>query len=170
MNATKLYKTAPDSLRADGASWYRETGAWCYRLGRRYHVPRKTVAAIVAVLSQRKRWRENRLETVRALRGHKPKALGTVADKVQRLLAGEDPRVIVRGQKIRAFWRAILGDRDAVVLDVWMLRAYGQGKKALTELQYRNLADRLRRDARRVGAAPVEFQAVVWCMIRGAAH
>ena len=104
------------------------------------------------------------------MRGHEPRALGTVAKKVGRILRGEFPTTVVRGQKTRAFWQAILGDPNAVVLDTWMLKAYDETRKALTPLQYSRLADKLRRDAKYEGADAAVFQAVVWCVIRGAAH
>ena len=169
MNARKLYQQADYAALRNGRTWYTSTGRWCARLSARYDVPIEAVAGIVAVLSQRKRWRENRLEAVRALQGKDIRALGTVRVKVKNILAGRVD-ISVKGPKIRAFWRAILGDPDAVVLDSWMLKAYGETRKRLTPLQYSHLANKLRRDAAYEEADSAVFQAVVWCVIRGAAH
>jgi hypothetical protein len=78
---------------------------------------------------------------------------------------GADPARVLRGPKITAFWSAILGDQDAVVLDSWMLRAM-RAKARVTVPQYHYLARILAREARANGVAPSKFQAVVWCVIR----
>ena len=61
MEARKLYQQADYAALRNGRTWYTSTGTWCARLSKRYGVPVESVAAIVAVLSQRKRWRENKL-------------------------------------------------------------------------------------------------------------
>jgi hypothetical protein len=168
MTASKLYKSADTAARVNGAAWYPETRAWCVRVAERYGVDIDTAAAVVAVLSQRKRWRDNKLETIRALRGHEPRCLKQVARKVARLLNGERPEHVVSGDKITSFWRAICGDENAVVIDIWMLRAYGEKRKALSPMQYKKLAGQVRRDATRARTTAARFQATVWVAIRGA--
>ena len=169
MRPINHYHNASATIRQDGAQWYPDTRAWCGRLAWRYGVPLETAAAIVAVLSQRMTWRANRREAVRAMQGKTPKALNTVRAKVSRLLAGERPAAVISGNKIRAFWYAIMGDTNAVVIDSWMMKAYAS-KKGLTKNQYSALADIIRRDARTCGAEPSEYQAIIWVMVRGAAH
>lgn len=166
--ASTLYQRASADAIRNGLEWYPATRLWCREMAERYGVGIDTTAAILAVLSQRKRWRENKLAAVQALKGTPYAAMGQMRRKVQRLLNGENPAHVVTGPKIRSFWKAIMGDQDAVVLDVWMLKAYGETKKTLTPKQYERLADRLRRDAKRLGIAPSVYQATVWVEIRGA--
>ena len=158
------YNHAGKRARCEGAVWYLRARQCAQTLARRYGRDVRTVAAIIAVTSQRVSWKYNLTCTVRALRGETVKHLGQVCDKVSRLLDGEEPATVVSGQKITAFWRAILGDRNAVVLDSWMLRAIGA--KHLTPKQYEIVANNLRIEARRAGVAPSTFQAVVWCALR----
>lgn len=169
-NAITYYRAADTAAVRNGQDWYPSTRAWCVAIAERYGVAIDTAAAIVAVLSQRKRWRENKLETVRALRGATPRTLGQVQRKVYRLLQGEHPERVVTGDKIRSFYHAIMGDADAVVLDVWMMRVYKVSSGRLTPKQYGILADKLRAEARAVGVTATEYQATIWVAVRGAAQ
>lgn len=84
---------------------------------------------------------------------------------VHRALAGEK----LSGRKVTAFYAALCGDVNAVVLDVWMLRLLKyypshthnpQGKR------YDKLADRFRAIAKANGYKPAEFQAILWIKYR----
>ena len=72
----------------------------------------------------------------------------------------------IRGLKTGAFRDAILGDPEAVVVDVWMLRAYGRTWPTLTAKRYRELVRSIRHTATRWGCAPARTQAAVWTGIR----
>ena len=158
------YRNAGPRALTEGAVWYLRARQCARTLSRRYNVPLDTVAAIIAVTSQRVTWKYNLTCTVRALKGQEIRHLGQVVAKVAKLMDGQAPANVVSGQKIRAFWRAILGDRDAVVLDSWMMGAIGV--KTLTPKQYEIVANNLRLEAKRAGVAPSTFQAVVWCALR----
>jgi hypothetical protein len=93
-------------------------------------------------------------------------AFGANVRKAERIRDGESPDAVLGGPKVRAFYRAILGDASAVVVDSWMLRACGHGRDTCTEKQYRAYARELAHCARLVGCKPSEFQAIVWCHIR----
>ena len=86
--------------------------------------------------------------------------------KAAQIADGRPPDLVLRGPKIRAFYRALLGDDEAVVIDTWMLRALGHHEKP-TPKQYKRLAQRVRREARRRGIPPAVWQAIVWCKARG---
>jgi hypothetical protein len=129
----------------------------------------RTVVAIVAVLSQRVAWRTNLDWASMALDGTLPPHLAVVRAKVQRLLSGERPERVLAGPKIVEFYRAIMGDTDAVVLDTWMLKMLRHHRSSATPNQHARLAAVLERDAALVGVPPAVYQAVVWCAIRGRA-
>jgi len=78
----------------------------------------------------------------------------------------------LRGPKTNAFARAIAGDRDAVVVDVWMCRAAGLGKDAPNATEYRAIADAIRTLAGTgaVCMAPATLQALLWIIVRGKAE
>jgi hypothetical protein len=75
----------------------------------------------------------------------------------------------LNGLKTNAFARAISGDMDAVVVDVWMCRAAGLGKDAPNKREYREIAEAVRIVAADYGYQPAVMQALIWILIRGKA-
>jgi hypothetical protein len=54
-----------------------------------------------------------------------PVVNGTLANRAKawRIACGEDPDAVLSGPKVRAFFANIMGDVDAVTIDVWAARA-----------------------------------------------
>jgi hypothetical protein len=74
----------------------------------------------------------------------------------------------LNGQKTNAFARAIAGDPNAVVIDVWMIRAAGlDASKGVNKTQYNTLADSVRKVAKEFGITPRTAQALIWIIVRG---
>jgi len=71
------------------------------------------------------------------------------------------------GQKVGAFYDALVGDESAVVVDIWMQRHYKQPERPMSARQYKRLADKLRAEASEAGMTPARYQAQVWSQIRG---
>lgn len=152
-----------------GWRWYSDARAIVKGLAEVYGRRDETVAGVIAALSQRQEWRRNVRQAEAALKaGRAVGGLGQARERANRILAGEHPWKVLRGPKIRAFYRAILGDDQAVVIDTWMCRALGHNEKP-TIKQYRKLAARVRREARAREMPPAVYQATVWCAIRNAA-
>jgi hypothetical protein len=76
----------------------------------------------------------------------------------------------LKGQKTNAFAKAIAGNEDAVVIDVWMLRALGIEKKTPTQGQYKVMADAVTTVATKYGMTPRAMQALIWIVVRGSAE
>lgn len=163
--------------------WYRESRRTARAMARRYGVSLKTTAGIIAALSPRTHWADNVRGAERVLyRRNLPDVLRELAPivpgfganvrKAERIAEGEDPLVVLGGDKVRAFYRAILGDPDAVVIDVWMIRAAGEDPKVYkaTGRAYALMAEALRIAADEAGASPADFQAIVWTHVRGGAE
>ncbi len=74
------------------------------------------------------------------------------------------------GPKVSAFARAIAGDSEAVVIDLWMARAARLRTDSPTTAQYRVLAEAVRVVARQEGLTPRTAQALIWIRVRGSAH
>ena len=127
-------------------------------------------ASVVSAFSPRVTWAHNKAKALQYAQGQDPKGLRShviAADRCVRM--GFDG---LRGPKTNAFARAIAGDRDAVVVDVWMCRAAGLGKDAPTVVEYRAIADAIRTVAGTpaVCMAPATLQALLWIIIRGKAE
>jgi hypothetical protein len=80
---------------------------------------------------------------------------GTLANRAKawRIACGEDPDAVLSGPKVRAFFANIMGDVDAVTMDVWAARA-AEGRRnenAPVRRRYRLLAESYRRAGERRG-------------------
>jgi hypothetical protein len=83
---------------------------------------------------------------------------GTIVQNLNRVAQGQDPT----GQKILPFMRALLGDENAVVVDRWMMRAFGFKNNSPTPAQLRLIERQVRKQAARAGVTPRQWQAGVW--------
>jgi hypothetical protein len=75
----------------------------------------------------------------------------------------------LKGLKTNAFARAIAGDTNAVVIDVWMMRAAGMDTDSPNVGQYRMLSNAVTVVASEFGITPRTAQALIWIVKRGAA-
>ncbi|NBV84207.1 hypothetical protein EBR57_08835, partial [bacterium] len=64
----------------------------------------------------------------------------------------------------------IAGDPNAVVVDVWMMRAAGYDHDSPNVGQYRIVTEAVNRIARETGLEPRVAQALIWILERGAAE
>ncbi len=69
----------------------------------------------------------------------------------------------IRGPKTGAFYRALRGDHEAIVLDVWMSKLFGVDQKIFgTKSGYQMYSDRIRIIANQYGYSPRDTQACLW--------
>lgn len=164
------WATADRSARASGARWYGEARAACKDMAREAGVSSATTCGIVAALSPRLMWVSNVRAARAVLRGERPAGVfSSSLSKASRIHAGARPLAVLSGPKVRAFYRALMGDPQAAVVDVWVARAAGWVGK-LKQRAYDLVAGALA-EAARVARVPVaRFQAVVWVAVRGRAE
>jgi len=110
------------------------------------------------------------LDTGAAIEGYLP----NVKANLELIRQGKD----LSGQKIRKFANAIAGDKDAVVVDIWILRAFGQDRKYVrsanmkplsggaTDRQYSIIEKWIQENARIMGLQPRQFCAMIWSGVR----
>ena len=163
------YRAANEARIFEGEQWYREARAEARRISRRREVTLGQAAGVIAALSPRMRWSSNvRLADALCAGFEVRGVFAANLAKAERILSGERPLDVLGGDKVRAFYRAIMaGGGKHVVLDVWMMRAAGWTKATLTSREYASLVEALTAAAARVGEAPANFQAVVWAQVRG---
>jgi hypothetical protein len=75
----------------------------------------------------------------------------------------------LRGPKTNAFARAIAGDENAVVVDVWMMRAAQAGVDNPNKTQYAEISQAIKRVANLYKMTPRTTQALIWILVRGSA-
>lgn len=135
-------------------------------------------AGVIASLSPRCQWRTNVSWAAAVIdaaeRGDtEPPAVHTRAMRALawRIARGEAPLDVLNGPKVRAFYRNIVGDSDAVTVDVWAARA-AEGvsdPRGPSGRRYALLAEAYRSAARVLDIPPRDLQAAVWVNVRGAA-
>lgn len=166
---------SPDDL-ASGLTWYDRAEAFAADLATDT-ITRDAAAGVIAALSPRCGWSVNlagasRLCEAFATNQPIPVVAGTLSnrEKAWRVLgSNSDPLEILSGPKVRAFYRNIVGDTDAVTVDVWTARAAEGptcGPRAPDGKRYRLIADAYRHAGTSVGHSPRDIQATVWTYSR----
>lgn len=170
--------TAADAVA--GASWYGEdSGAVLRELVAAGAPSLAHAAAGVSHLSPRTSWKRN-VGGARLLFTEGPEAaaaMGCMAANVARAAASmvSDEPLDTFGpdaHKTRAFARNLLGDRDAVTVDVWAARvAMGLGGRDAEKILkragvYAAIAAAYREAAKRAGTDATTMQATTWIVAR----
>lgn len=167
------YDRATEDDRAAGREWYARARAEASLLAP--HVGGiEHGAAVLSAYSPRTSWKRNTLVARHyALTGTKHYA--AMAENHKRALvvtASSDPLNALTGPKTRAFARNIVGDEQAVTVDVWAARiALGMDRDDVDlVLARRGVYDALARAYRiaaaRRGVSPAIMQATTWIVAR----
>ena len=172
MNYTEIYaeivKEATLGQVEQAAKWYLDAERVAHEVARNLDADLETGASVVSSFSPRERWTNNVEKAVSFSLGKKVVGLPNNLKMAQKSLKlGFDA---LNGQKTNAFARAIAGDENAVVIDVWMLRALGIEKKTPTQLQYKEMAKAVTAVAKMHGMTPRAMQALIWIIVRGSAQ
>ena len=164
------YANATLEHLAYGRAWYPAARRLCRDISRESGRTVRTVAGCLAALSPRAHWKAN-VAWCRAscVSGVATGGLGASVRATARILGGERPLSVLRGPKVRAFYRACSGDDGATVVDVWMARAVGVSPEGLTAKRYERIARVIRAAAFIADVSPTELQATVWVVVRGGA-
>jgi hypothetical protein len=147
--------------------WYRDAEEVAEEVARNLDTTLEVGASVVSAFSPRERWSTNVSKAIAYSLGGRPKGL-------QNNLAMADAAIekgfdALKGLKTNAFARAIAGDTDAVVIDVWMMRAAGMDNDSPNKTQYNMLSDLVRLVASEHGLTPRTTQALIWIVKRGSA-
>lgn len=106
--------------------------------------------------------------------------LPNIQNQLQRIRTGQD----LSGRKIRNYANAMSGDKNAVVVDVWLLRAFGMDKKYFrkpkegskarginrssgpTDRQYTMIEDYIKKLAKKMKLQPRQLSSMIWAGVR----
>jgi hypothetical protein len=147
------------------SKWYLDAERVAEEVARNLDATLEVGATVVSAFSPRERWSLNVVKAVKFSLGEPVTALGNNIRMANAGLSlGFDA---LNGQKTNAFARAIAGDENAVVIDVWMLRALGIEKKSPTHSQYKEMAKAVTAVAVEYGMTPRAMQALIWIIVRG---
>lgn len=165
-----LTKSADEETVIHAIEWYDNARDLANRMADQGYLTFEQSCVTIAAYSIRQQWSTNVRNAWEFANGNTPRALGVCNRIAENALRYDDPFTALNGEKTHSFARNIAGDKDAVTLDVWMLRALGVDyKKTPTPKVYRELAQVVRdaADQDHNLLFPSEYQALVWIQIRG---
>lgn len=112
----------------EGLNWYRDACNWCMTTAYEYDLTYRQVAGVVAALSPGNNWLRNKIDAVNCIvasrsfagvDGFKSATYGKLnKEKAYRIAQGEDPLLVLRGDKVRSFYSNIVspnGTEDVTV-------------------------------------------------------
>jgi hypothetical protein len=171
-NYVKIYsdiaKKATFGQVEQASKWYVDAERIAEQVARNLDTTLDVGASVVSAFSPRERWSVNVARAIQFSLGEPVTCLkNNIVMANNALTMGFDA---LKGQKTNAFARAIAGNENAVVIDVWMLRALGIEKKSPTQAQYKVMADAVTTVAAKYGMTPRSMQALIWIVVRGSAQ
>jgi len=170
----RIVKTFDRATPADvesGARWYDEAGDIVTQMAPSFGGSREVAAAVIAHLSPRTTWARNIAGAEALALGDDSETpagcIGANVDRARKAIADADPIGTLNGPKTRRFALNILGDRDAVTVDVWAARVAGITDQELTRAGvYDAVEHAYRLAAGRRGVDPATMQATTWVVAR----
>ena len=147
------------------AVWYLEAEKVANKVAENLETNLEIGASVVSAFSPRERWTSNVTKAIHFSLGKPVTGLPNNLRMAQASLTlGYEA---LRGPKTNAFARAIAGDENAVVVDVWMMRAGGFSVDSPNNTQYTEVVEAIKTVANEVGLTPRTTQALIWIMVRG---
>jgi len=170
-NYTEIYSSliakASFGQVEEASKWYVDAERIAEQVATNLGTTLEVGATVVSAFSPRERWTNNVTKAISfSLGNHIPGFKNNMLMANNAIAFGYDA---LKGPKTNAFARAIAGDENAVVIDVWMLRAVGIEKKTPTLNQYKELVDAVKNTASDFGMTPRAMQALIWIVVRGSA-
>lgn len=166
-----VFDETPADRRRRGRRWYPAMREWAEQLAAETGYTLEQVVAVLAITSPGAQLVTNQDWTEQVCRGEKQTAgrfPNVNRPKIAGVLASpEAAHEYVIGPKVGPFHHAILGDRDALVIDRWATAAANPfrddalsdpGRRCI-ESAYRSLARKRRLKVR-------ELQAIIWTQVR----
>jgi hypothetical protein len=163
-----LIKNATFGQVEQASKWYLDAERVAAEVARNLDSTLEVGASVVSAFSPRERWTNNVTKAISfSLGNHIPGFKNNMLMANNAIAFGYDA---LKGLKTNAFAKAIAGDENAVVIDVWMLRAVGIEKKTPNQTQYKHLADAVAKVAFDNGMTPRATQALIWIVVRGSSE
>jgi len=157
-------KATPGQIE-QSAKWYFEAEKVAHKVAENLDTTLEVGASVVSAFSPRERWTSN---VTKAIHFSLNKEVTGLSNNLKMandsLTLGYDA---LKGPKTNAFAKAIAGDENAVVVDVWMMRAGGFGVDSPNKTQYNDVVEAIKTVADKFGLTPRTTQALIWIMVRG---
>ena len=165
---SNLIKKATFGQVEIASKWYVDAETIARQVATNLNTTLDVGASVVSAFSPRERWSVNVARAIQFSLGEEVTCLkNNIVMANNALTMGFNA---LKGLKTNAFAKAIAGDEQAVVIDVWMLRAVGIEKKTPNQSLYNELSNAVKSAAFEVGMTPRSAQALIWILIRGSAE
>lgn len=165
---TNLIKQGTFGQVEQASKWYVDAERIAEQVATNLNTTLEVGASVVSAFSPRERWSVNVARAISFSLGKEVHCLkNNIVMANNALTLGFHA---LKGLKTNSFAKAIAGDEQAVVIDVWMLRAVGIEKKTPNQTQYNELAMAVKSAAFAVGMTPRSAQALIWIIVRGSAE
>lgn len=177
--AHRAFRNRPRALAA--SLWYREAGDWCRGLDHQHGLAPDTVAAFVAALSPLNGWedqlrftpvsldrclarvRQGLTDPAAIAKGISGPGLGENRLRAARILLGQDPATVLRGDKVTAFFANLTGDEQTrVTIDRHALAIAWPEAATITPKRYREAEVAFQSVAPLFDITPAGLQALTW--------
>lgn len=175
-NILDVWEQATPQNREDGAQWYLINQQAMDVMAIASGVSIDTAAAVTAHLSPRIHWSRNLVAAHAVLMntpvtGIMSRSLDGARFAIAAYFAGENPLFTLKGPKTRNFALNLIGDTEAVTIDVWAGRVALGYRDDLDKIMaragvYDALAQCYREVAAAVGVSPATMQATTWIVAR----
>lgn len=163
-----LVKNATLGQVEQASKWYVDAERIAEKVADNLGATLEVGASVVSAFSPRERWSVNVARAIAFSLGQEVTCLkNNLVMANNALTLGFSA---LNGLKTNSFAKAIAGDEQAVVIDVWMLRAVGIEKKTPNQTQYFELVEAVKKTAFDVGMTPRAMQALIWIVVRGSAE
>jgi hypothetical protein len=163
-----IIKNATFGQVEQASKWYVDAEKVAHEVARNLDISLEKGASVISAFSPRERWTTNVAKAIAFSLGQDVVGLSNNLKMANSsLLLGYQA---LKGLKTNAFAKAIAGDENAVVIDVWMLRAVGIEKKTPNQTLYFELVDAVKKTAFDFGMTPRAMQALIWIVVRGASQ
>jgi hypothetical protein len=163
-----LVKNATFGQVEQASKWYVDAEKVAHEVARNLDVTLEKGASVISAFSPRERWTTNVAKAIAFSLGQ------DVVGLSNNLVMANNALTLgfsaLKGLKTNSFAKAIAGDEQAVVIDVWMLRAVGIEKKTPNQSQYNELVEAVKKTAFDFGMTPRAMQALIWIIVRGSAQ
>jgi hypothetical protein len=164
---SNLIKQATFGQVETASKWYVDAERIAEQVAKNLGTTLDVGASVVSAFSPRERWSVNVARAIAFSLGEEVTCLkNNIVMANNALTMGFNA---LKGMKTNAFAKAIAGNEQAVVIDVWMLRAVGIEKKTPNQTQYNELVNAVKAAAFEVGMTPRSAQALIWIIVRGSA-
>lgn len=162
-----LILTATLAQTEAASVWYYEAQEVAEDVAENLGASLEVGASVVSAFSPRNRWANN---VAQALAFSMNKPVSGLSNNLRMAEAAVSQGFsALKGLKTNAFARAIAGDVDAVVIDVWMMRAAGMDTDSPNKTQYALVSEAVRSVSSQFGITPRTAQALIWIIVRGSA-